>query len=77
MYVLVMEGPKYYVGETDSFSKRVSQHRRNKERSGAYIMVAPIPGGKSDARTLETRMIRAMQSKGFELISAADGLRQL
>ena len=70
--------PKYYVGETDSFSRRIKKHRskkadgmRWKEISAA---VAPLPsGGKSHARMIETSLIKQLTKGGFDLVSKDDG----
>ena len=77
LYVLRETDPSqsaalFYVGETDNFPQRVAQHR--KSRSGpvefAYIRV---PEGRSRARDLEGRAIRALAAAGFPLSSNYDG----
>eukprot|EP00547_Thalassionema_nitzschioides_P000045 CAMPEP_0194209404 /NCGR_PEP_ID=MMETSP0156-20130528/7541_1 /TAXON_ID=33649 /ORGANISM="Thalassionema nitzschioides, Strain L26-B" /LENGTH=1217 /DNA_ID=CAMNT_0038936571 /DNA_START=172 /DNA_END=3825 /DNA_ORIENTATION=- len=69
----------FYVGETDSFLQRLSQHRRKKaskfDWSLASAAVFQIPGGKSDARLVESLVIRQLAQHGFDMISVADGMK--
>ena len=75
VYVLeVGSPPRYYVGETDSLSKRLVQHRR---KGGEWTMlkaaVVGIQGGKSDSRNVESLIIRRMAKAGYDMVSIADG----
>ena len=64
---------KYYVGETDSISKRLKQHRK---KGGAWkasrAVIFPL-GNKSMARYCESALIGAMAREGFSLESLEDG----
>lgn len=68
----------FYVGETDSFIQRLSQHRRKKGTKLAWSLasaaVFQIPGGKSDARMVESLVIRQLAQHGFDMISVSDGM---
>lgn len=77
-------GVWFYVGETDVIRKRLIQHARkwgdgaeSTRYSSAYKLDAIIVdvGNKSEARRLETTVIRAMKKEGFYLISDRDGSR--
>ena len=65
---------RYYVGETDSLSRRLKQHRA-KGDNWALLTAAAIPvlGGKSEARNVESLLIRKMVKSGFDMISVTDG----
>ena len=72
-------GEAYYVGETDSFSRRLRTHRsRRKGDEWADIdaYVVPVPGGKSTARGVEAALIRKLVKEGFKLVSVTDGQRR-
>ncbi len=64
---------KYYVGETDSISKRLKQHRK---KGGAWkasrAVVFPL-GNKSMARYCESALIGAMAREGYSMESLEDG----
>jgi len=66
--------PRYYVGETDSISQRLLQHRR---KGGEWAMSSTIAlsvrGGKSQARNIESLLIQKLAKTGFDLISTSDG----
>lgn len=65
---------KYYVGESDSFSKRLNSHRKKSGIwSSADAIVFPIADGKSEARAVESILIRRMAQQGFPLESTFDG----
>ena len=76
VYVLKLDSEprRYYVGETDNLRKRLEQHR---SKGGIWnkleAFVIPAPQGKSQARMLESRLIRKMASSGFEMHSITDG----
>ena len=67
----------YYVGETDSISKRIHKHRQTYGKSNVTIAVLCIKdGGKSVARGIESRLIRKMAQSGlFRMMSVKDGYR--
>jgi len=78
LYILQMgEAPdksKYYVGETDSLARRLSQHRsKGSEWSSASALAVPVKGGKSTARSLESLTIQRMSQLGYQMASIADG----
>ena len=65
---------RYYVGETDSLSQRLSQHRsKGKSWSSLSAIAIEIDEGKSYARSIESLVIKRMARSGFELVSIADG----
>lgn len=78
-------GVWFYVGETDVIRKRLIQHARkwgsggtaSARSSGACKLDAIIVdvGNRSEARRLETAVIRAMKKEGFYLVSDRDGSR--
>eukprot|EP00804_Cyclotella_cryptica_P021527 CCRYP_005821-RA/>CCRYP_005821-RA protein AED:0.19 eAED:0.19 QI:3301/1/1/1/1/0.33/3/3042/229 len=66
--------PRYYVGETDSLARRLSQHRsRGKEWVSSSAIAIRVEGGKSSARSLESIVIQRLAKLGFDLISVTDG----
>ena len=76
LYVLEVGSnpPRYYVGETDSLAKRMSQHRKKGADWAVMRTVAfNIEGGKSDSRHLESLLIRRLSKSGFDMMSIADG----
>jgi hypothetical protein len=76
LYVLIInEGKTFYVGETDSISKRLKQHRRDKKKATAHALLVSILGGKTEAREHETTIIRRLSSEGYDLLSNFDGKR--
>ena len=65
---------RYYVGETDSLSQRLSQHRsKGKEWSSLSAVAIKNDGGKSKSRNIESLVIQQMAKRGYNLISIADG----
>jgi len=66
--------PRYYVGETDSLHRRLLQHRA---KGGEWLQLTaaalPIIGGKSQARVVESLVIRKLAKAGFVLESISDG----
>jgi predicted GIY-YIG superfamily endonuclease len=73
--VYVMQvGGSFYVGESDSFSQRIRQHR---SKGGAWARASAIAvkvhGGKSNAKNLESRLIQKIAQSGYDLISTTDG----
>ena len=75
LYVIeVGNPPRYYVGETDSLSKRLTQHRR-KGNDWAMLKAAVVgmKGGKSDSRHVESLLIRRLAKEGYDMVSIIDG----
>ena len=74
VYILQI-GKKFYVGETDSLSQRLSQHRsrKGKDWSSLSAVAIPIEEGKSHARNVESLVIRKMAKDGFDMLSVTDG----
>jgi len=65
---------RYYVGETDSLSRRLKQHRAKGDDWAQLTAVAiDIKGGKSEARYIESLLIRKMSIMGFNMVSVNDG----
>ena len=73
VYILQIGDERYYVGETDSLSRRLSQHRSkgNQEWRQLNAIAIKIDAGKSLARNIENRVIRQKVKSGFNLISIA------
>ena len=66
--------PKYYVGETDSLRRRLCQHRaKGGEWTQLTAAALPISGGKTQARIVESLVIRKLAKAGFMLDSISDG----
>lgn len=65
---------QYYVGETDSLSRRLKQHRsKGGDWAGLKAAAIPVSGGKSEARNIESLLIQKMSRMGFDMISVSDG----
>ena len=67
---------KYYVGETDSLAKRLSQHRGrggSEDWSSLTAAAIQIEEGKSYARNVESLVIQRMAKDGFDMLSVTDG----
>jgi MutS domain V/MutS domain I len=76
VYILELQDncSRFYVGETDTLSQRLQQHRsKGSMWSNAAAVVYPMKGGKSQARHMESLIIRKLASEGFDLISVSDG----
>ena len=64
----------YYVGETDSLARRLTQHRAKGDQWSSLSAVAiQIEGGKTSARNIESLVIQQLAKSGFNLASVADG----
>lgn len=71
--VSTAETARYYVGETDSLSKRLSQHRR-KGAKWLYSNAAVFPvDNKTKARYWESALIGELARAGYSLESISDG----
>ncbi len=65
---------RYYVGETDSLARRLSEHRsKGKDWSTLIAIAIKIEEGKSLARSIERLVIQRMAKSGFDMVSVADG----
>ena len=65
---------RYYVGETDSLARRLSDHRsKGGEWSELTAIAIEIEEGKSKARNVESLVIQKLAKSGFNMISIADG----
>lgn len=75
VYVVQLKDPLcYYVGETDKLRQRLAQHRAKGERwSRCDAIAVAITGGKSEARSVESRIIQSLAQAGFDLQSTSDG----
>ncbi len=68
------DGWRYYVGETDSLSRRLQQHRaKGEEWKSMYAVAIQVKDGKSTARNIESLVIQQMSKRGFCLTSVSDG----
>ncbi len=67
----------YYVGETEALAQRIEFHRGRSENALGWklltAVVCPVDGGKSEARRVESYMIKKLVGNGLKLISTADG----
>jgi hypothetical protein len=85
LYVLQLTAPssssssssttsRYYIGETDSLSKRLSQHRRKGSGMWSHSKAVAFPvDDKTQARYLESTLIGELARAGYSLESIADG----
>lgn len=85
LYVLQLTAPssssssssttsRYYIGETDSLSKRLSQHRRKGSGMWSHSKAVVFPvDDKTQARYLESTLIGELARAGYSLESIADG----
>mmetsp|Transcript_24009 Transcript_24009/g.23059 ORF Transcript_24009/g.23059 Transcript_24009/m.23059 type:complete len:420 (-) Transcript_24009:261-1520(-) len=65
---------RFYVGETDRLSQRLHQHRsKGSEWAMSNAIAVNVPGGKSEARNVESILIRKLVDAGYDLISTTDG----
>lgn len=74
VYVLHLKNGQFYVGETAALGTRLATHRRQKPHN--TVLVTPV-ADKSAAQRVETTLIRELQRRGFDLISAHDGGRHV
>mmetsp|Transcript_8180 Transcript_8180/g.15395 ORF Transcript_8180/g.15395 Transcript_8180/m.15395 type:complete len:1426 (-) Transcript_8180:2488-6765(-) len=71
---VIQVGESFYVGESDSFSQRIRQHRaKGGAWAGASAIAVKIYGGKSNAKNIESRLIQKIAQSGYDLISTTDG----
>ena len=73
VYVLEV-GQSYYVGETDSLSQRIRQHR-SKGGDWANSTTIAVQVDKASARNLESRLIQKLAQEGCDLLSVTDGTK--
>jgi len=66
-------GPKYYVGESDDFAKRLTQHR-SRYHPGLSAIVFVVDN-KTEARSFEWLLINTLKKKRVPLASDTDGKR--
>jgi hypothetical protein len=80
VYVLRSESARsgavdFYAGETDDMSTRLTTHglsRKGAAVDALYVLIPESTGGKSRARELETRMIKALKAGGFPVSRGSD-----
>ena len=72
VYVLLVKG-RYYIGETDSLAKRIRHHRSKSGWADGSSVAVRVKGGKTNARNLESLLIRKFASAGLPLHSVTDG----
>jgi predicted GIY-YIG superfamily endonuclease len=71
---LAEDPPRYYVGETDSLSQRLKQHRMKGGKKWAQCRaVALLVDNKSQARAIESLLIQELAQSGFLMESLTDG----
>jgi predicted GIY-YIG superfamily endonuclease len=74
MLELAEDPPRYYVGETDSLSQRLRQHRMKGGRKWSQCRAFALPvDNKSQARAFESLLIRELARSGFSMESLTDG----
>ena len=74
VYILELDNNRFYVGETDSLRHRLQQHRtKGGEWKSCTAVAICIAGGKSQARLVESLLIRKLAQAGFTLESISDG----
>lgn len=75
LYVIQV-GHSLYVGESDSFSRRIREHRsKGSAWASASAFAVKVSGGKSNAKNLESRLIQQIAQSGYDLLSVTDGRR--
>jgi hypothetical protein len=65
----------FYCGETDDMCTRLSAHERSRKGAAVealYVLIPESTGGKSRARELETRTIKALKQAGFPVSRGSD-----
>ena len=67
----------FYVGETEGVSQRLRQHRAKEGWNEVEMLALAVKGGKSSARSVETKLINALKECGALLVSEADGSHRL
>jgi predicted GIY-YIG superfamily endonuclease len=73
MLQLAEDPPRYYIGETDSMSQRLRQHRK-KGTPWKYSKAVIFPvENKTEARYWESLLIQELAQAGFRLESLSDG----
>jgi len=72
VYVMYVKNG-FYVGETDSLAQRIRQHRSRSGWSDGTTIAVRVEGGKTNARNLESLLIREFASAGLPLLSVKDG----
>ena len=78
VYILKFEGtvPSYYVGETDNIRSRIMRHRsKSSDWANAHITVLPVEN-KTQARSIESILIRKLAQAGYAMESIHDGRRE-
>lgn len=74
VYILELDNNRFYVGETDSLRKRLLQHRsKGGEWKSCTAVAIGISDGKSQARLVESLLIRKLAQAGFIMESTSDG----
>ena len=77
VYVLELahDPPRYYVGETDSLSDRLRNHRRvQKGPAWSQSRTLAVPfSSKTEARAWESRLIQKLTQSGYSMESITDG----
>lgn len=64
---------RFYVGETESMMQRLKRHREGYQKEGyAVHAVAVRVNNKSEARNVETLLIKRLKSKGFDIEGGSD-----
>ena len=84
VYIIQYASGFFYCGESDSIRDRLSYHRKKKSTSQGrsrhhgpgcsivYLLLEPGEGGKSQARSIQTKMIKEMKGRGFQVTSSGD-----
>lgn len=67
-----------YVGETESISQRIHQHRTSKKnkRNEISVAVATVQS-KSAARATETLLIQSLKKNGYDVVQDSDSSHRL
>jgi len=79
LYILLLRGKQFYVGQTDTLRGRLAQHRRTHGGKLQGMLVTEVVsngGGTAAARHAETILQRRLLREGFSLISGHDATHQ-
>ena len=63
---------RFYVGESESFASRLGQHRATYGIDRVEAAAISVRGGKSEARKVETLIIRKLVEEGFPMEAIGD-----
>jgi len=75
VYILKLSNGSFYIGETDNLSQRLAAHQRRFGKKVEEIQIIQQPD-KTQARALETALIRSFMNQSIPVVSIQDGFHQ-